>query len=114
MIQLTKSLNAWGTPDFENILKEEIAQLGAEQLPLQQGLSTSSYALDDKLKVRIISVSGDASLIHAKVGLFYSGIIAGCSCADDPTPVEEQNEYCEVQLDINKLTAETAVALVAE
>lgn len=114
MIRLTKSLNAWGTSDFEDILKGEIEQMGAEQLPLQQGLSTSSYALDDKLNVRIISVSGETRFIRVKVGIFYTGIIAGCSCADDPTPVEEQNEYCEVQLDINKITAETTVALVAE
>ena len=114
MIRLTKSLNAWGTPDFEGILKAEIEQLGAEQLPLQQGLSTSSYALDDKLNVRIISVSEEARFIRAKVGIFYSGITPGCSCADDPTPVEEQVEYCVVQLDINKTTAETTVALLAE
>jgi hypothetical protein len=114
MIRLTKSLNAWKTPDFEGTLKAEIEQLGAEQLPLQQGLSTSSYALDDKLNVRIIGVSEDANFIHAKVGIFYSGITPGCSCADDPTPVEEQVEYCVVQLDIDKTMGETAVALLAE
>ena len=114
MIRLTRSLNAWGTPDFVGTLKAEIEQLGAEQLPLQQGLSTSSYALDDKLNVRIISVSEEASFIRAKVGIFYSGITPGCSCADDPTPVEEQVEYCEVQLDINKITAETTAALLVE
>ncbi|GAO35917.1 hypothetical protein SCT_1313 [Sulfuricella sp. T08] len=114
MIRLTESLNSWGTPDFEDILKSEIEQLGADQLPLQQGLSTSSYALDDKLKVRIISLSEKAGFISAKVGIFYFGITPGCSCADDPTPVEEQAEYCVVQLDINKMTAETTVALLAE
>jgi hypothetical protein len=114
MIRLTKSLNSRGTPDFEGILKAEIEQLGAEQLPLQQGLSTSSYALDDKLNVRIISVSEEARFIRAKVGIFYAGITPGCSCADDPTPVEEQNEYCVVQLDIDKTTAETTVALLEE
>lgn len=114
MIRLARSLHAWGTPDFEDVLKSEIERLGAEQLPLQQGLSTSSYALDDKLNVRIISVSEEASLIRAKVGIFYSGIIAGCSCAGDPTPVEEQNEYCEMLLDIDKMTAETTVSLLAE
>jgi hypothetical protein len=114
MIRLSKSLNAWGTPDFESILKAEIEQMGAEQLPLQQGLSTSSYALDDKLEVRIIGVSEEAGFIRAKIGIFYAGITPGCSCADDPTPVEEQVEYCVVQLDINKTTAETTVALLAE
>ena len=44
----------------------------------------------------------------------YSGIIAGCSCADNPTPVSELNEYCEVQLEIDKKTAETKVALLPE
>lgn len=114
MIRLTQSLNAWGTPDFEGTLKAEIGQLGAEQLPLQQGLSTSSYALDDKLDVRIIGISEEAGFIRAKVGIFYAGITPGCSCADDPTPVEEQVEYCVVQLDIDKTTAETTVALLAE
>ena len=114
MIRLTKSLNAWGSPDFEDILKAEIEQLGADQLPLQQGLSTSSYALDDNLNVRIISVSEEANFIRAKVGIFYSGMTPGCSCADDPTPVEEQVEYCVVQIDINKITAETTVILLAE
>ncbi|HUX63400.1 hypothetical protein [Sulfuricella sp.] len=81
---------------------------------MQQGLSTSSYALDDKLDVRVIGVSDEASFIRAKVGIFYAGITPGCGCADDPTPVEEQVEYCVVQLDINKTTAETTVALLAE
>jgi hypothetical protein len=49
-----------------------------------------------------------------KAGIFYSGVVTGCSCADDPTPVNEESEYCVVQLDINKQTGETAIALLAE
>ena len=43
---------------------------------------------------------------------FYSGIIADCSCAADPTPVDDQNEYCEVQIEISKKAAEVTVALL--
>jgi len=114
MIRLTKTLNAWGTPDFKDILKKEIEQMGADQLPLQQGLSTGSYAIDSKLNAMIIGVSEGANFIRVKAGIFYSGVIAGCSCADDPTPVNEENEYCVVQFDISKITAETMVALLAE
>ncbi|HLD14150.1 MAG TPA: hypothetical protein VJB18_05475 [Burkholderiales bacterium] len=114
MIRLTKTLNAWGTPDFKDILKKEIDQMDAGQLPLQQGLSTGSYAIDGKLNAMIIGVSEGAGFIHVKAGIFYSGIIAGCSCADDPTPANEESEYCVVQLDINKQTAETTVVLLAE
>jgi hypothetical protein len=38
----------------------------------------------------------------------------GCSCADDPTPDSKNNEYCVVQLDIDKTTAETTIDLVTE
>ncbi len=114
MIRLTKTLNAWGTPDLKDILKKEIEQLDAGQLPLQQGLSTGSYAIDGKLNAMIIGVFEEAGFIRVKAGIFYSGIIAGCSCADDPTPINEESEYCVVQLDINKQTAETTIALLAE
>jgi len=114
MVKLTTALNAWGTPEFKGVLKAEIEKLGAEHLPLQQGLSTGSYALDNKLDVMIISVSEDDAVIRAKAGIFYTGIIAGCSCADDPTPVDEHSEYCEVRLDIDRITAETRIALSPE
>ena len=51
--------------------------------------------------------------IRAKAGIFYTGIIPGCSCANDPTPETEYSEYCEVLFDINKRTAETLVTLLA-
>ena len=112
MIRLTKSLNAWGTPDFEDVLKNEIAQLGGDQLPLQQGLSASSYVVDGRLDVLINSATEEAGIIRVQTGIFYAGIIAGCSCTDDPTPVEENSEYCEIRLDIDKATAETTVTLL--
>ncbi len=114
MIRLAKTLDAWGTPGFEDALKQEVERLDAGQLPLQQALSTSSYVTDSPHKVIIIRVSDDAGFIRVKAGIFYSGIIAGCSCADDPTPVEEQTEYCEVQIQINKNTAEATLALLAD
>lgn len=114
MIRLMKALKAWGTPDFEGVLKGEIERMDAQSLPLQQGLTTGSYALGDKLKAMIIGVSEEAGFIRVKAGIFYSGIVAGCSCADDPTPVNEESEYCVVQLDIDKHTAETTVTLLAE
>ena len=114
MIRLTNALNAWGTPEFEGALKREIEQMDAQSLPLQQGLSAGSYAIDGKLDAMIIGVFEEAGFIRVKAGIFYSGIIAGCSCADDPMPVNEESEYCVVQLDINKQTAETTVVLLAE
>jgi hypothetical protein len=112
MIQLTESLKAWKTPAFKSILREELEGLDVAALPLQQGLAHSSYALEDKFQVMIISVTEDSDLIRAKTGIFYSGLIPGCSCADDPTPVTEYSEYCEVSFNIDKATADTTVTLL--
>ena len=114
MIKLDKSLHAFGTSNFEKILQKELEQLNTDQLPLQQGLSTSSYALSDSLKVMILNTSDETDYIRVKAGLFYSGIIAGCSCADDPTPIDENSEYCEIQIDINKNTAEAVISLLEQ
>ena len=114
MLQLTRSANAWGTPAFEAVFKRELQQLGADCLPLQQGLSASSVALDSGIDVMVKRVSDDAGAIRVKAGIFYAGIVAGCSCADDPTPVSENTEYCEVQVVIDKATAAASITLLVE
>jgi len=114
MIKLPDALKAWGTPDFESVLKAEIRNIDAELLPLQEGLSQSSYVSDADISVVILKVSETFALIRAKTGIFYAGIIAGSCCADDPTPVGEQTEYCEVQFDIDKKTAEATVTLLKD
>lgn len=111
MIKLEKSLQAWGTSDFNAVLKQELAQLAPGQLPLQQGLSTGNYVSDAPITVAIHSVTEKDSVIRVKAGIFYQGTIGGCSCSDDPTPASEINEYCEVQLDIDKSSAITETAL---
>ena len=114
MIRLPDSLRAWQSPAFQDVLKREIEQLSVGQLPLQQGLTASSHALDTPFEVMLISVAGETGFIRVKVGVFFSGVIAGCSCADDPTPVDVQNEYCELSLAIDKATAEAMVTVLAE
>ena len=112
MFYLPETLSAWQADDFNIVLKKEITNLDSDLLPLQQGLRLSSYALGDKLSLTILSVLEEENNILVKAGLFYTGIIAGCNCADDPTPVEEYNEYCNALFRINKITAATTVELV--
>lgn len=114
MIRLKNALNAWGKPDFEAVLKQEIAQLDPALLPLQQGMSIGSHVTDRPASAMIIRAHEEEGVIRVKAGIFYTSIIAGCSCADDPTPISENNEYCEVQFDIDRTTAETTVTLLAD
>ena len=114
MIILDNVLRAWQTAGFEEVLKSEIARLGPDGLPLQQGLSKSSRVSDEPVTVMINRVNETEAFIRVRAGIFYSGTISGCSCADDPTPPGEINEYCEVQLDIDKSSAQTKIELIED
>lgn len=113
-IQLPASTAAWGTPAFAATLKSELEHLPPGQLPLQQGLSSTSVALEDDVQIMVIRADEEGGAIQAKVGVFYTGILAGCSCANDPTPTEPQNEYCELVLTIDPRTAQATAKLVAD
>ncbi|MEW5966584.1 MAG: hypothetical protein AB1720_06235 [Pseudomonadota bacterium] len=114
MIRLPDSTRAWGAPDFEPVLKREIAALDPATLPLQQALRASSHVAEKPIQATVLASGEQDGRIRVKVGIFYSGIIAGCSCADDPTPMSEQAEYCVLRLDIDPATAEATVTLLPD
>lgn len=112
MVRFTEALRAWGTPGFNDALKRELRGLSADQLPLQQGLARGSFAVADKLDAMVIRAVEQQHCVRARVGIFYGATMIGCGCADDPTPVTEENEYCEVELEIDKRSAVATVTLV--
>lgn len=111
MIQLMKSVQAWSSSEFESVLKNEVKALGLAHLPLQQGLSSSSVALDRHLALVVLRVQESHDLLNIKMGAFYTGIIAGCGCADDPSPNDEVNEYCEFELELNLANGQAVIEL---
>ncbi len=113
-LKLENTLRAWGTPDFDLALKNEMLTVDKSLLPLQAGLAQSSHVSDSDISVVILNQTETDAAIQVKIGIFYAGIIAGSCCSDDPTPVCEQTEYCEAELLINKTTAHTTVTLLAD
>lgn len=111
---LKQSVEHWGTPEFSDAFKAEVERLRHEELPLQQGLALSSYVSSEPFRVMVINSEADEKRLRIKAGVFYSGIIAGCSCSDDPTPTDVQAEYCDLQFDIDRQSGEASVALLAE
>ena len=113
-MQLLQSLQAWRTPQFDSVLKQEIEDLDATSLPLQEALTHSSYTMDGRLNVMVISKREELEFIRVNIGVFYSGLIPGCACENDPTPMTEYPEYCELQLDISKTTAAANIMLLSK
>jgi hypothetical protein len=113
MLHLEQAMKAWGTPEFERTLKQILAQEAAH-LPLQQGLCTGNYVSDAPITVSIQSVVELENRLRVRAGIFYQGILGGCSCSDDPTPNSDINEYCEVQIVIDMANAAATVTLLVE
>jgi hypothetical protein len=111
MIHLSRTLAAWNALDFEVVFKDEVSQLEPDSLPLQAGLSRSSYVADDPLRLMLLDRSTNTDINTVKAGVFYSGIDAGSCCADDPSTICRQTEYCELLFMINRQTAETKILL---
>lgn len=111
-IDLHLCLSHWGSDAFQASIKAALQQQDASSLPLQQGLSQGSYASEKNLSVVILSVRDDAAHIRVNAGVFYTGIIPGCQCADDPSPNNEVNEYCDIQVVIDKSTGMSRVCLL--
>jgi len=114
VILLPASANAWDTKRFKRTFSDEVEAMDNGQLPLQQGLSQSSVVSETDFNVVILNISDTSDVIHVKTGIFYAGVIAGCSCADDPTPLDEQTEHCELLFKINKFTGETKIILLSD
>jgi len=120
LITFLKSLQAWNNrtkqnlADFKVIFIHEVEELDGDILPLQAALQQSNYAMLDDFKVMIISIQETDNYLEIKTGLFYSGLIAGCSCADDPTPMNSQAEFCECLFKIDKESAQVDIQLIQD
>lgn len=108
-LHLPETCAAWGTPGFADVLRRELMRAGAQALPLQQALTQTSSVFGEDIEVMVISAAADEQTIQVRAGIFFAGIVAGCSCADDPTPVEAQPEYCELVITIDRRTADAVV-----
>lgn len=108
-LALPHALAARHRADFEAVFKREVEALAAARLPLQQGLAASSAVADEAFRVMLLDTETTATQLRVKAGVCYAGLVGGCSCADDPTPVEAQPEYCELWFEIDLADGATRV-----
>lgn len=99
-----ESLDTWPAPHFKQVLTRQLMQLSLDQLPLQNALSQGNIATLDHLQFTINSSEFNDNSLKVGLGVFFSSIISGCNCSDDPSPVDLINEYCELILVINRST----------
>ncbi len=111
MPKFVNSLRDWNTDAFSRTLKQELEHLPSGTLPLDKGVAQGGMVDDSNLTASVLSVKENKTAIQAKAGILFTEIIINCSCGDDPMPT---NAYCEIQILIDKNTAETEFSLLQE
>ena len=109
MIQLPDVLlnNATGT--IEKALKRELEGLPPGTLPLDRGTTRGGFVDDSDISVTVIDIQQSELNIRSRVGVFFTEIIVGCSCGDDPFP---ENAYCELRVSIDRTTAKAEFEII--
>lgn len=110
MIDLSASLDAWGTDAFAATLKRQIEALPPGTLPLDRATAHGGRVSDAPLVATVIRAADAGSHLEARVGVFFAEVIAGCSCGDEPF---DQPGYCELEVCIDKATGAAAPCLAA-
>lgn len=82
--------------------KKEIESMKPGSLPLENGLTQGGYIGNNNITATILSTSDESSVLNTKVGVFFTEIVGGCNCNDDPFEI---NAYCEMVISIDKATA---------
>lgn len=107
-IKLSDSLRAWDTAEFNHSFKREIQGLPSGTLPLQARGMQNGLVDDSDLSLTILQSVEAKEVLKIKAGVFFSEVIGGCSCGDEPAA---ENAYCEIWVCIHKNTAETSIFL---
>lgn len=109
MPRLPEALKAWNTDAFAATLKAELEALPAGALPLQQAVSQGGYVDDSAVTVTVITSGKDWEAITAKVGVFFTEVVASCGCGEEPMPVPA---YCVLRVRIGSATGEADFQVV--
>ncbi|MDH5436257.1 MAG: glucosamine--fructose-6-phosphate aminotransferase [Gammaproteobacteria bacterium] len=109
MPEFHNALRAWSTDAFSRQLKLEIEALCTGALPLAQATTQGGKIDDSNITATVLSFTAQENIIQAKAGIFFTEIIGGCNCDDDPV---SETVYCEMLFNINMVTAETTMIVI--
>jgi hypothetical protein len=109
--RLPGAMRDWGTPHFDQTLKDEIEALDAACLPLYAGTRAGGRVGAADKAATVLASCEHEQTIEARVGVFFSEITGGCSCGDEPF---DQPAYCLLLVTIEKRTAHAGFDVIEE
>jgi len=109
--ELPTSRQRWATGSFERALKHELRQLQQGTLPLAAGTTQGGMVDDSDISVTVLNSTESIDDIIVRVSVFFSEIVGGCNCHDDPV---SENAHCNLLVTIDKVTALAKFEVLAD
>ncbi|HKJ76159.1 MAG TPA: glucosamine--fructose-6-phosphate aminotransferase [Gammaproteobacteria bacterium] len=100
---------AWPDAGFAQALKAEIENAPSGTLPLQQAVTQGGYVDDGAITATVIQSADAGDAVEAKVGVFFTEVVASCGCGEEPMPT---NAYCVLGFRIDKETGAASVSVL--
>jgi hypothetical protein len=82
--RLPRALAAFGTPGFAATLKQELLALDPALLPLDQATCQGGLADTENLDLTVLAAGPENGRLVARIGVFFTEVVGGCSCGDEP------------------------------
>jgi hypothetical protein len=101
-------MRAFEGGDFAQTLKAELLSK-VNVLPLQKAVSQSGIVDAGNVGITVLHFDDLGDCLQVSIGVFFTEIVGGCSCGDEPFPA---NGYCEMELTLDKKTAVVEFAVM--
>ena len=109
MLNLYDALAFRGTTEFPARLKCAIEALDAGYMPLHQCVNQGGQADASHMAVTVLDVTEVQDDIRARIGVFFTEVVGGCSCGDEPF---EQPVYCELGVTIDRQSGDAVFNVI--
>lgn len=81
--------------ELADCLSTALRSLPPGSLPLQAGCEQGGLVDDSDLSVSILGLTRSGGETTARIGVFFTEIVGGCSCHDDPV---RANAHCMLEV----------------
>ena len=109
MLNLNDALAFRGTREFSVQLKHAIEALDASHMPLYRCVSQGGQVDASDMAVTVLDVTAVEEEISARIGVFFTEVVGGCSCGEEPF---ESPVYCELGLTINRQSGDAVFNVI--
>ena len=110
-LYLPETMRASQLENFAEIFKAEVQNLHVDDLPIQLATTQGGLVDNDDVKWMVLTLSETDDQVQVRTGVFFSEVVGGCSCGDDPY---RSTGYCEMLVVIDKRNGAAKFQLLQE